>query len=183
MDPATNFIHYGQAIFEGLKAYRQPDGSIATFRPEANAAPLRPQSPRGWRCRRCPRSCSSSRCDALVRAGRRRGCPTTRRSRSTCGRSCSPPRSASACARRTSTSTCSSRRPAGAYFPRGVKPVSVWLSTEYVRAAPGGTGEAKCARQLRRLAGRAGAGRGAGLRPGRVARRASSAAGSRRWAA
>ena len=29
--------------------------------------------------------------------------------------------------------------PAGAYFPRGIKPVSVWLSHEYVRAAPGGT--------------------------------------------
>jgi branched-chain amino acid aminotransferase len=35
--------------------------------------------------------------------------------------------------------------PAGAYFPRGVHPVSVWLSDDYVRAAPGGTGEAKCA--------------------------------------
>ena len=35
--------------------------------------------------------------------------------------------------------------PAGAYFHGGVKPVSVWLSKEYVRAAPGGTGEAKCA--------------------------------------
>ena len=35
--------------------------------------------------------------------------------------------------------------PAGAYFPGGVQPVTVWLSTEYVRAAPGGTGEAKCA--------------------------------------
>jgi branched-chain amino acid aminotransferase len=35
--------------------------------------------------------------------------------------------------------------PAGAYFPGGIKPVSVWLSTGYVRAAPGGTGEAKCA--------------------------------------
>ena len=34
--------------------------------------------------------------------------------------------------------------PAGAYFPRGLAPVSVWLSTDYVRAAPGGTGEAKC---------------------------------------
>ena len=33
----------------------------------------------------------------------------------------------------------------GAYFKGGVKPVSVWLSTEYVRAAPGGTGEAKFA--------------------------------------
>ena len=35
--------------------------------------------------------------------------------------------------------------PSGAYFAQGVKPLSVWLSTEYVRAAPGGTGEAKCA--------------------------------------
>ena len=34
--------------------------------------------------------------------------------------------------------------PAGAYFPRGLAPVSVWLSHDYVRAAPGGTGEAKC---------------------------------------
>ena len=33
--------------------------------------------------------------------------------------------------------------PAGAYFPRGIKPVSVWLSHEYVRASPGGTGAAK----------------------------------------
>src|SRR5699024_10213908 len=35
--------------------------------------------------------------------------------------------------------------PAGAYFKGGVKPVSVWLSTDYVRAAPGGTGAAKFA--------------------------------------
>ncbi|HEY5187292.1 MAG TPA: branched-chain amino acid aminotransferase, partial [Actinomycetes bacterium] len=35
--------------------------------------------------------------------------------------------------------------PAGAYFKGGIKPVTVWLSEEYTRAAPGGTGEAKCA--------------------------------------
>jgi branched-chain amino acid aminotransferase len=35
--------------------------------------------------------------------------------------------------------------PVGAYFPGGVQPVSVWLSTDFTRAAPGGTGEAKCA--------------------------------------
>lgn len=38
--PATSFIHYGQAIFEGVKAYRQPDGSIAIFRPHDNWARL-----------------------------------------------------------------------------------------------------------------------------------------------
>src|SRR3712207_1801855 len=41
LDPATMVLHYGQEIFEGLKAYRQPDGSIASFRPEANAARFR----------------------------------------------------------------------------------------------------------------------------------------------
>ena len=35
-------LHYGQEIFEGLKAYRQPDGSIASFRPDANARPIPP---------------------------------------------------------------------------------------------------------------------------------------------
>src|SRR2546421_11436091 len=38
LDPATSALHYGQEIFEGLKAYRQPDGSIASFRPDENAA-------------------------------------------------------------------------------------------------------------------------------------------------
>ena len=38
MDPAAAVLHYGQEIFEGLKAYRHADGSVWTFRPEANAA-------------------------------------------------------------------------------------------------------------------------------------------------
>jgi branched-chain amino acid aminotransferase len=37
LDPATMTLHYAQSIFEGLKAYRQQDGSIAAFRPDANA--------------------------------------------------------------------------------------------------------------------------------------------------
>ena len=40
MDPASSVLHYGQEIFEGLKAYRRPDGSIVTFRPEENARRL-----------------------------------------------------------------------------------------------------------------------------------------------
>lgn len=36
MSPATSFMHYGQAIFEGVKAYRQPDGSVSIFRPIDN---------------------------------------------------------------------------------------------------------------------------------------------------
>lgn len=37
LHPATNVFHYAQAIFEGLKAYRHPDGKVALFRPEMNA--------------------------------------------------------------------------------------------------------------------------------------------------
>lgn len=36
LSPATSFIHYGQAIFEGIKAYRHADGKIAIFRPIDN---------------------------------------------------------------------------------------------------------------------------------------------------
>src|SRR6476619_7161638 len=40
LDPATAVLHYAQEIFEGLNAYRHADGSVWTFRPEANAARL-----------------------------------------------------------------------------------------------------------------------------------------------
>ena len=38
LSPAAMALHYGQAIFEGMKAFRQPDGRVALFRPEANMA-------------------------------------------------------------------------------------------------------------------------------------------------
>jgi branched-chain amino acid aminotransferase len=37
MHPGAIGLHYGQAIFEGLKAFRHPDGRLAIFRPDANA--------------------------------------------------------------------------------------------------------------------------------------------------
>ena len=40
LHPAAMALHYGQAIFEGLKAFRQADGRIAIFRPDANARRL-----------------------------------------------------------------------------------------------------------------------------------------------
>ncbi len=36
LSPACNCLHYGQETFEGMKAYRSPDGSIRLFRPEEN---------------------------------------------------------------------------------------------------------------------------------------------------
>ena len=37
LDPGTSVLHYSQSVFEGLKAFRQVDGGIALFRPEAHA--------------------------------------------------------------------------------------------------------------------------------------------------
>src|SRR5690606_13186323 len=36
LSPATSAIHYGQSIFEGLKAYKFADGTVSTFRPDRN---------------------------------------------------------------------------------------------------------------------------------------------------
>src|SRR5947209_5481826 len=46
MDPACAVLHYAQEIFEGLKAYRTPDGGAALFRPEANARRFRQSAER-----------------------------------------------------------------------------------------------------------------------------------------
>lgn len=40
LDPATTVLHYAQMMFEGLKAYRAPDGRVLLFRPEMNARRL-----------------------------------------------------------------------------------------------------------------------------------------------
>src|ERR1041384_5838058 len=37
LHPAAVGLHYAQSIFEGLKAYKTPDGSVVLFRPEMNA--------------------------------------------------------------------------------------------------------------------------------------------------
>ena len=45
LDPATAVLHYAQEVFEGLKAYRHPDGSVWLFRPDRNADADGPLSP------------------------------------------------------------------------------------------------------------------------------------------
>ncbi|MFE7719093.1 branched-chain amino acid aminotransferase [Nocardia rhizosphaerihabitans] len=144
MDPATMVFHYGQAIFEGLKAYRQPDGSIATFRIDANAARFRRSAARMAMAElpeelfvESVRQLLAVDADWVPPAGGEESLYLRPFMFSTeAGLGVKP---ASAYKYLLLAS------PAGAYFPRGVKPVRVWLSTEYVRAAPGGTGEAKVA--------------------------------------
>ncbi|HST93182.1 MAG TPA: branched chain amino acid aminotransferase, partial [Microvirga sp.] len=46
LDPASAVLHYAQEIFEGMKAYRTGQGSIALFRPEENARRFRSSAER-----------------------------------------------------------------------------------------------------------------------------------------
>jgi branched-chain amino acid aminotransferase len=143
LDPATMSLHYGQLIFEGLKAYNFPDGSIATFRPEMNALRFA-RSARRLAMPELPTETFIDSLRALVDVDRSwvpDGADSSLYIRpfmmsTEVGLGVRPS---------DAYSYLVIASPAGAYFPRGVQPVNVWLSTEYVRAAPGGTGEAKCA--------------------------------------
>ena len=142
-DPATNFMHYGQAIFEGLKAYRHEDGSIKTFRPIANAERFQ-RSARRLAMAELPIELFLASVNALVQqdaawvpGGDDQSLYLRPFMISTeVGLGVRPANA---------YKYLLIASPAGAYFPQGVKPVSVWISDDYVRAAPGGTGEAKCA--------------------------------------
>src|SRR6476620_5958973 len=140
-DPATMVLHYGQEIFEGLKCYAQPDGSLASFRPDQNAARLN-RSAKRLGIPELPEElflASLRELLAMAAAWVPAGDEASLYLRpfifaTEVGLGVRPS---------ASYTFCVIASPAGAYFPGGVKPVSVWWSTEYVRAAPGGTGAAK----------------------------------------
>ncbi|MET8779915.1 branched-chain amino acid aminotransferase [Nocardia sp. NPDC050713] len=144
MDPATMVFHYGQAIFEGLKAYRQSDGSVSCFRIDANATRFR-KSARRMAMAELPEELFIESVRQLL-AVDERWVPAAGGEDSLYLR---PFMFATEAGLGVKPAAAYKYlllgSPAGAYFPRGVKPVRVWLSTEYVRAAPGGTGEAKVA--------------------------------------
>jgi len=134
-------LHYGQEIFEGLKVFAHPDGSLASFRPEQNAARLNRSADR-LGIPRLPEElflASIRELLAVDGAWVPSGGETSLYIRpfiiaTEVGLGVRPS---------ASYTFCVIASPAGPYFPRGIAPVSVWWSTEYVRAAPGGTGAAK----------------------------------------
>jgi len=143
LDPSTAALHYAQSIFEGLKAYAQPDGSVATFRPEANAARF-VRGAKRLAMPPVPEESFLAAVDALVDADRAwvpTGADQTLYIRPY--QLASEPFLGVRPASEYLFLIIAS--PAGAYFPRGVHPVSVYLSEDYIRAAPGGTGDVKCA--------------------------------------
>ncbi|MBC9711571.1 branched-chain amino acid aminotransferase [Streptomyces sp. TRM66268-LWL] len=142
IDPANMTLHYAQEIFEGLKAYRQADGSVATFRPESNAKRFQ-ASARRLAMPELPVETFIEACDLLVQQDKdwvpAHGGEESLYLRpfmfaTEVGLGVKP-------ANEYLFMVIAS--PAGAYFAGGVKPVSIWLSEDRVRAVPGGMGAAK----------------------------------------
>jgi branched-chain amino acid aminotransferase len=143
LDPATHIFHYGQAIFEGFKAYRQPDGSIATFRPAANGERFNRSAAR-LSLPSIPVDDFVAAADALIQqdadwvpsaAGEDSLYLRPFMVATEVGLGVHP-------AQEVTFLVIAS--PAGAYFSSGSNQVSIWVSEDYTRAAPGGTGAAKC---------------------------------------
>jgi branched-chain amino acid aminotransferase len=142
IDPAAVVLHYGQTVFEGLKAYRQPDGGVALFRPERNAARMA-KSARRLALPAFPEDAFVEACRLLVDIDR--DWVPSSDGASLYLRPFTWATEIGLGVRPSDTAVFQLiASPAGNYFSGPLRPVSLWLSQEYVRAAPGGTGEAKC---------------------------------------
>ncbi len=142
MDPASSVLHYAQEIFEGMKAYHLADGGTALFRPEANARRFQ-NSARRMAMPELPEHLFLESVRALVKTdqdwipGGDQGALYLR-----------PFMFASEVFLGVKPSAeylyLVIASAVGAYFKGGAPSVSLWVSQEYTRAAPGGTGDAKC---------------------------------------
>lgn len=142
LDPAAAVLHYAQEIFEGLKAYRLADGGMAMFRPDANARRFRASAER-LAMAQIPEETFLESIRQLVQIDRD-WFPTVE------GGSLyiRPFMFASEVFLGVKPSSeylyLVIISPVGGYFKSGAPAVSLWISQNYTRAAPGGTGAAKC---------------------------------------
>ncbi|RYD49699.1 MAG: branched-chain amino acid aminotransferase [Sphingomonadales bacterium] len=142
IDPATAVLHYAQEIFEGLKAYRTPEGGAALFRADANAARFRESAER-MAMAPLPDEMFLSSIRKLVEIDRDwipeiEGGALYLRPFMFASEVFLGVKPASEYLYMVIAS------PAGAYFKGGAPSVTLWVSEHYTRAAPGGTGAAKC---------------------------------------
>lgn len=141
LDPAASVLHYAQEIFEGLKAYRLKDGSMALFRPQANAERFN-ASARRLAMPELPVETFVAAVRELVGADREwfpsvEGGSMYLRPFMIATEAFLGVRPAK------QYKFIVIASPAGNYFKSGAPAVSIWVS-DYTRAAPGGTGAAKC---------------------------------------
>ncbi len=142
LDPATAVLHYAQEIFEGLKAYRHADGSFALFRPEQNAQRFN-RSAQRLAMPELPEDLFLASIEEIVRTDKAwmpgiEGGSLYIRPFMFASEAFLGVRPAKEYLYIVILS------PAGAYFKSGAPAVKIWVSEDYSRAGPGGTGAAKC---------------------------------------
>ncbi|MBM6405634.1 branched-chain amino acid aminotransferase [Phycicoccus sp. CSK15P-2] len=141
--PSAAVLHYAQEVFEGLKAYRHEDGSVWSFRPEANAERMQ-RSARRLALPELSTDGFLASLKALVEVDvawvPAFGTGETSLYLRPFMYASEPFLGVRPAAEVTYSVIAS---PAGAYFPRGPKPVTLWISEHYARAGTGGTGAAK----------------------------------------
>ena len=143
LDPATAVLHYAQETFEGMKAYRHPDGSVWSFRPEQNGERMVRSSQR-LALPELPVEDFVRAVDALVEVDQRWVPDASTGEKSLYLRPFMIATEVFLGVRPSQHVTFMViASPAGAYFKGGVKPVSLWLTEEYTRAGRGGMGAAK----------------------------------------
>ena len=143
MDPAAMVLHYGQAIFEGMKCYRRADGGLQLFRATDNLARM---------TRSAQRMCMPALDEETALEGLKKLISIDQ--------DWVPHREGTSLyIRPTMISNdvglgvhaskkylfFSILSPVGAYYKEGLKPVSIYVEDEYVRAVRGGVGFTKCA--------------------------------------
>jgi branched-chain amino acid aminotransferase len=141
MDPSTMVFHYGQAIFEGLKAYKSKNGKINLFRPEMNMKRINNSNQR--------MSIPPIDEEAAVEAVKTlvsidRDWIPTEPGTSLYIRPFIIATDPYLGVRASNTyKFIIILSPSGAYYPSGINPVKILIEDEYVRAVRGGTGFAK----------------------------------------
>ena len=141
LDPACMVFHYAQEMFEGLKAYRTPDGSVQLFRPDKNIERMN-----NTNTRLCiPHLNPDDVLDALkaLVSVEKEWVPVKE------GTSLYIRPFIIATDVQLGVHPSKSYKfmiilsPVGSYYPEGIKPVKIFVEREYVRAVKGGTGFAK----------------------------------------
>ena len=142
IDPASAVLHYAQEIFEGLKAYRLADGGTALFRPDANARRFN-ESAKRMAMPTLPEDLFVGSVRALVQADQDwfpdiDGGSIYLRPFMFASEVFLGVKPSSEYLYLVLASSV------GGYFKSGAPAVSLWVSQDYTRAGPGGTGAAKC---------------------------------------
>ena len=141
MDPATAVLHYGQGVFEGLKAYRTDSGKIQLFRPKDNFARMN----RSCRLVCIPEFDEAFALDSLKELLRieERWVPSLFET-SLYIRPTVIAMDPFLGVRESFTYRYFIiLSPVGVYYPEGFNPVKIWVTQNHVRAVRGGVGEAK----------------------------------------